>query len=70
MSTSEIPPATDQEQADMDEVMRLVSEGKRVTDPELCRRVRERADKVRKVMLQRFGVTDIAVELIRDARDE
>jgi hypothetical protein len=56
--------------ADAEEVMRLVSEGKRVTDPDLRRRVRERADAARRAMLERFGVTDMAVEIIREARDE
>ena len=38
-----IEPAVDQEQADAKEVLRLVSEGKRVTDPELRRRISERS---------------------------
>jgi hypothetical protein len=59
-----------QEQADRDEVARLVSQGKRVTDPELRRRITERGDAARRVMLERHGVRDIAVELLREARDE
>jgi hypothetical protein len=70
MATIDKPSAIDQEQADAEEVMRLVAEGKRVTDPDLIERVRGRAEKVRQEMLQRYGVTDIAVELIREARDE
>jgi hypothetical protein len=69
-TTRETPPAIDQEQADAEEVIRLVSEGKRVTDPELRRRIEERADRVRRQMLETHGVTDIAVELIRETRDE
>lgn len=62
-------PAT-HEQADREEVTRLVSQGKRVTDPELRRRITERGDAARRVMLERNGVKDIAVELLREARDE
>jgi hypothetical protein len=52
-----------QEDADSQEVARLVSEGKRVTDPDLRRRVQERAEQVRKEMLAKHGVTNIAAEL-------
>jgi hypothetical protein len=69
MQTIDSPPVT-QEQADSREIMRLVSEGKRVTDPELRRRVTERADAARRLMLERHGVMDIAVDLIRESRDE
>lgn len=70
MSTTSDTEPTTQAQADMDEVMRLVSEGSPVMDPELRRRVRERADAVRREMMERFGVTNIAADIIRDARDE
>ena len=70
MSTSSDTNQTIQSQADMEEIMRLVSAGHPVTGPELRRRVRERADEVRREMLERFGVTDIAADVIRDARDE
>jgi hypothetical protein len=59
-----------QEQADREEVARLVTEGKRVTDPELRRRITERGEAARRVMLDRYGVRDVAVELLRDARDD
>jgi hypothetical protein len=52
-----------QEEADSHEVARLVSEGKRVTDPDLRRRIQERAEQVRKEMFARHGVTNIAAEL-------
>jgi hypothetical protein len=58
------------EMADMEEVCRLISEGKRVTDPALLKRIRERAEQVRRAMLEKHGVTNIAVDLIREARDE
>ncbi len=69
MKTIDSPPAT-QEQADRREVMSLVSEGKRVTDPELRRRIHERADEVRRVMVERHGLTNMAVDLVREGRDE
>jgi hypothetical protein len=69
METIDTPPAT-QEQLDSLEIMRLASEGKRVTDPELRKRVTERADAARRSMLERFGVRDIAVGLIRECRQD
>ena len=62
--------AIEQEQADRQEVMRLVQAGQRVTDPDLRRRIQERGDFARQAMFERNGVTDIAVELIREGRDE
>jgi hypothetical protein len=52
-----------QEEADSQEVARLVSEGKRVTDPDLRRRIQERAEEVRREMFAKHGVTNIAAEL-------
>ena len=62
-----IPP---EEMADMEEVCRLISEGKRVNDPELLKRIRERSEEVRREMFEKHGLTNIAVDLIREARDE
>jgi hypothetical protein len=64
--------ATSDSQADMDaeEVLRLVREGKRVTDPELRRRIRERAESIRDAIEAKYGVLDVAVNLIRETRDE
>jgi hypothetical protein len=70
MNTDTETTAIDQEQADDREIMRLVSEGKRVTDPELRRRVHERAEAVRDEIRRKHGVVIWAVELIRDARDQ
>jgi hypothetical protein len=52
-----------QEEADSREVARLVSEGKRVTDPDLRRRIQERAEQVRKEMFANHGMTNVAAEL-------
>jgi hypothetical protein len=59
-----------QAEADIAEVARLISEGKRVTDPELLHRIRQRSDALRREMLRTQGLTDIAVALVRESRDE
>ncbi len=59
-----------QAEADIAQVARLVAEGKQVTDPELLRRIRQRSDALRREMLRTQGLTDIAVELVRESRDE
>ncbi|MFI5460322.1 MAG: hypothetical protein ACHRXM_33310 [Isosphaerales bacterium] len=62
-----VPP---EEMADMEEVIRLISAGKSVTDPALLKRIYERSEKVRREMFEKHGVTNIAVDLIREVRDE
>ena len=59
-----------QAEADIAEVARLVAEGKQVTDPELLRRIKQRSDALRREMLRSQGLTDIAVDLVRESRDE
>ncbi len=59
-----------QAEADIAQVARLVAEGKQVTDPELLRRIRRRSDALRREMLRTQGLTDIAVDLVRESRDE
>ena len=59
-----------QAEADLTEVVRLVVEGKRVTDPELLRRIRQRSDGLRGEMLKTQGLTDVAVNLVKESRDE
>jgi hypothetical protein len=69
----EIPMISDEQsqaEADNAEVARLVVEGKRVTDPELLRRIRQRSDALRREMLKTQGLTNIAVDLVRDSREE
>ena len=39
-------------------------------DPELARRVRDRADAIRRQILATHGVQDIGVQLIRELRGE
>jgi hypothetical protein len=59
-----------QVEADIAEVVRLIAQGKRVTDPELLRRIRHRSDALRREMLLTQGLTDVAVDLVRESRDE
>ena len=49
--------------------MRLVSEGKRVTDLELRRRIKERSAAVQKQIFDEHGIVDWANDMIRDARE-
>lgn len=67
---SDLKPSTTQEQADSQEVARLMAAGKRVTDPELRQRIRARAEIVRQQILDEHGVVEWALDMIRDARDE
>jgi hypothetical protein len=61
--------ATDLEtSADLDEVLRAKREGRPI-DPEVRRRIEERAAVVMEAIKTR-GTTDIAVEAIRTSRDE
>ena len=65
MATVEKPSA----KADLEEVCRLLAEGKPVTDPELIGRVRERSETARRAVFERNGLLDIAVPAIRALRD-
>jgi hypothetical protein len=70
MSTVEKPQVTDpQADADAAEVLRLVAAGQRVTDPDLRRRVHERAARIRQEILEKDGLVNIAVPSIRELRD-
>jgi hypothetical protein len=64
-TTSVIPPEV---MADLQEVARQAATGG-VRDPELVRRIRERAEKARREILANFGVQDIGVSIIREMRD-
>lgn len=66
----EIAPATDPlEAADNQAVMdHLVT--KKAIPPDVRQRIRERAAKITERIRQQHGVVNIAVDLIRDARDQ
>jgi hypothetical protein len=55
--------------ADLQAVAKLAASGI-VRDAELVRRVRERSARVRERLLRDRGVRDVAVDLIREGRDE
>ncbi len=59
-----------QQEADSREIARLIAEGKRVTDPELRRRVRERAAAITQEIFEKHGLVEWAVEMTREARGE
>jgi hypothetical protein len=54
--------------ADLEAVCRQAAAGE-VRDPQLVRRVQERAAKARQDILDRHGVQDVGVAIIREARD-
>ena len=55
--------------ADLEAVLKHVAAGTRV-DPELARRVRERSELATEELRQKHGEINIAVDLIREIRDE
>ena len=65
MSTRKKIELMTQEEADMEEVCRLAAEGKKITDPALLRRIRERAGRIKAADGRDFGS---GTEAIREAR--
>jgi hypothetical protein len=57
------------ELADLEEGLQQVDKGG-VTDPKLLKRVRERSRAIRERVLKEHGVLEVAVELVRETRDE
>ena len=55
-------------EADTEAVIAKLMTGKPL-DPETYRRIRERSEKITEEVQRKHGVLDIAVNLIRDARD-
>ena len=55
--------------ADLQAVLDHVASGKPL-DPEVARRVSERSRAVREELVRRFGIREIAVDLVRQGRDE
>jgi hypothetical protein len=55
-------------QLDLEEVARQAAAGG-IIDPQLLRRVQERAEWARQQALQSFGVQEIGVQIIREMRD-
>lgn len=69
MKTSQSDPIAADVLADMQAVAEAAAAG-RPLDPEVARRVRERSERVQKELLKRYGVREIAVDLIRQGRNE
>jgi hypothetical protein len=67
MSTPETPAMSAQEAADMKAVMEYVITRKPL-DPEVARRVRERAEQLTEQLRAKYGEMNIAVDLIREIR--
>jgi hypothetical protein len=68
MATTEKPLSIDRDVlADLEAVSRAKGI---VRDPELYRRVMERADRVRRETLEKFGVQEIGAEIIRSMHEE
>ena len=57
-------------QADLEEVFRLIAGGRKVTDPDLLRRIQERSEQATREVFEKHGLLDVAVDLIREGRDE
>jgi hypothetical protein len=55
--------------ADLDAVMEGIATGKPL-DPDASRRIRQRAKRITEEIRQKHGQLDIAVQLIRETRDE
>jgi hypothetical protein len=65
MATAEKPTAT---LTDLEYAIQLIMMGKK--DPEFTARVQAETEKVTEEIRRRHGVVNIAVDLIREARDE
>jgi len=70
MDTAEAKPAgiPPEMMADLEEAARYAAAG--IRDPEVMRRAAERMDRMREEMRQRVGEVELAVQLIREGRDE
>ncbi len=55
--------------ADLEAVLNHVAAGTPV-EPALARRVRERSERLTEELRQRYGELDVAVDLIREIREE
>jgi hypothetical protein len=56
-------------QADLEAICKAIVEKKPI-DPAVSARVEERGKKARAELLRTHGITNIAVDLVREARDE
>jgi hypothetical protein len=68
MKTQE-EPLTSGEAADAQAVIEHAMNGKPL-DPEIARRVRERSERATESLRRKYGILNIAVDLIREVRDQ
>jgi succinate dehydrogenase/fumarate reductase flavoprotein subunit len=54
--------------ADLQESLVLAASG--IRDPETMRKAREEMNRLREELRQRIGTVDVAVDLVRDARNQ
>jgi len=69
MDTPDNRPIDPQADADLQAVLDRALAGK-PPDPEVARRVLERADRIRQEIVAKHGMLNAAVDLIREGRDE
>jgi hypothetical protein len=69
MNAADATTGTAQVQADQAAVTEHLLTGKPL-DPEVYRRIRDRAEQITTQLRQRYGDMNLAVDLIRDMRDE
>ena len=68
MKTIETNAVTAEALADLEYAIKLFHSGKR--DPEFEKKMQAKGDVIRQEMLAKHGVLDVAVDLIREGRDE
>lgn len=66
----ELPEIDTQAVADLEEVCRQAARGGIARDPHLLGRIEDRARKARQVILEKFGLQDIGVGIIREMRGD
>jgi hypothetical protein len=67
--TAEVVDDSVEAQADLKAVLASVI-NKTPLDPEVAHRVEERSERVRRQVFERHGILNVAVDLIREGRDE
>ena len=55
---------------DLEEVCRLIAEGKQVNDPDLLRRIQKRSEQATAEVFEKHGLLDKAADLIREDHDK
>jgi len=70
MDTAETTTATPPDVLDDMKAVADAIAASRPVPPEVAKRVRERSEKVQEQLLRQYGVREIAVDLIRQVREE